>query len=72
VAAFLIKHTVPSQGPYRDRLVDDRLWYLFDKLRNHADREVQALMHTGVLESWYQNQVTLRKRYSATTRGRLA
>lgn len=56
VALFLIYHTVPAEGPYSDRPVDEDLWEILERLHEDPDEEIQRLMKIPKIRAWYERQ----------------
>ncbi len=58
-ALYLIYHSVPSDGPYRNMKVYKPLWDIFCQL--HADPQMKKVMKLDHMKKWYSRQT---KHYS--------
>jgi len=64
VAAFLIKHTIPAEGPDANGPLDLRLARIFETLQQHPDDKIRRLTTTGFLGEWYKKHSGIRVYYA--------
>jgi len=64
VAAFLIKHTIPAEGPDANGYLDLRLARIFKTLQQHPGDKIRTLTTTGFLGKWYKKHSGIRVYYA--------
>ncbi len=63
-AAFLIYHTVPSEGEFSNRPVGQPLWDIFLQLRQDSDHSISKFMNLGIMQKFYDVQANQSRRNS--------
>ena len=56
VAFYLCKHTVPSEGPRADDLVDKGLWEIVKQLRKDENGIIRKIFETEAIKAWLEKQ----------------